>query len=232
MTDERGRTRQRGRHRAGQEGAGSNDAANSYSSGAEGAEQTPTAESAPVRRTGLFRNAVAVAAVASIAAGAFFGLAGGGDTISDQENQNRIAAHQTLLASSTGLPVKMVGADEVDDAIASMPDDVSVETREEIREQINQGRMQLAWVTLWDTHAEDGDILRFESSSSIPIDVMALNAKTTFAIPYPADGKVIVTGVKDGGGGITIALESGATSIAWPTMMPGDQLDLPVSPTY
>ena len=111
-------------------------------------------------------------------------------------------------------------------------DNVAEETREEIREQINQGRMQLAWVTLWDTHAEDGDVLRFESSSSIPIDVMALNAKTTFAIPYPVDGQVTVTGVKDGGGGITIALESGATSIAWPTMMPGDQLDLPVTPTY
>ena len=53
---------------------------------------------------------------------------------------------------------------------------------------------------------------------------------TTFAIPYPADGNVLVTGVYDGGGGITIALESGAAQIAWPTMQPGDSLRLPVIP--
>ncbi|WP_375230769.1 hypothetical protein [Roseobacter sp. S98] len=152
--------------------------------------------------------------------------------ITDAENQTRLAAHQTLLATPGGLPVKMVGADEVDDALASMPESVSEETREEMRQQIVQGGLQLAWVTLWDTHAEDGDILRFESSSSIPVEVLALNARTTIAIPYPADGNVLVTGVKDGGGGITIALESGAASIAWPTMAEGDQLLLPITPGF
>lgn len=180
---------------------------------------------------GWFRMAIMAAAVAVVGVGAYVGLSGGGDSVTDQENQSRIAAHQTLLASS-GLPLTLVGADDVDAAIASLPDTVRQETREELRQKVNEGRLQLAWVTLWDTHVEDGDILRFQSSASIPIDVMALNAKTTLAIPYPADGNVVVTGVKDGGGGITIALESGATTIAWPTMQPGDQLNLPVTPGF
>lgn len=172
------------------------------------------------------------AGAALLAAAAFFGLSGGAkDSVSAQESQSRVAAHQALLATP-GLPLRLVGAADLDQALASMPDTVPQEAREEMRTQVNEGRLQLAWVTLWDTHAEDGDVLRFESSVSIPVEVMALNQKTTLAIPYPADGKVLVTGVKDGGGGITIALESGATSIAWPTMAPGDQLVLPVTPGY
>ena len=80
-----------------------------------------------------------------------------------------------------------------------MPDTVSEEQREQLRSDIDKGHVKLAWLTLWDTHAEDGDILRFESTASFPIEVMALNAKTTIAIPYPADGNVVVTGVRDGG---------------------------------
>ncbi|NOE36212.1 hypothetical protein [Ruegeria sp. HKCCD7318] len=184
---------------------------------------------------GFGRWVVAAGVALAISAGAFFMVSNGGgsvrDVITEAETQARDSAHKALLAGP-GLPVKLVGSDEVDDALASMPDTVSEETREEIRERINQDGLQLAWVTLWDTHAEDGDILRFESSSSIPIEVMALNARTTIAIPYPADGKVLVTGVTDGGGGITIALESGATSISWPTMAEGDQLFLPITPGF
>ena len=177
------------------------------------------------------RPAIYIAVALAIGIGAFVGFSGGKDNISEEEARSRVAAHQTLLAGS-GLPVTLVGSEDVDEAIASMPETVPQETRDAMRQEIDQGRLQLAWVTLWDTHAEDGDVLRFESSSSIPIEIMALNAKTKFAIPYPMDGDVLVTGVKDGGGGITIALSSGATQIAWPTMAPGDTLRLPVTPGF
>lgn len=235
MSNERERQRQNVRRRPGNtqsEGdsqAGGVDPIGSAST----SDQTSNLPTRSSGGSGKWVGAAAIAiAVAALGAFTLLGSGGGaGDTITDADNQSRVAAHQTLLASP-GLPVKMVGADEVDDALASMPDNVSEEQREEIRQEINQGGLQLAWVTLWDTHAEDGDILRFESSTSIPIEVMALNAKTTFAIPYPSDGQVLVTGVKDGGGGITIALESGATSIAWPTMAPGDTLLLPITPGF
>ena len=122
----------------------------------------------------------------------------------------------------------MVGADELDQAIASMP--VSDQQRAEVQQEVQSGHMRLAWLTLWDTHAQDGDILRFESDAALPVEVMALNAPTTLAIPFPASGMIKVTGVVDGGGGITIALKSGAAQIAWPTMQPGDTLSLPVTP--
>lgn len=241
---ERKRERKRERNAPGQTGPSVSDSGSSThndvkSSGGGGASfgggsSSGSSGGAGGGRTGSggwLRMAIMAAAIAAVGVGAYVGLSGGGDAITDQENQSRIAAHQTLLSSS-GLPLTLVGADDVDAAIASLPDTVPQEAREEIRQQVNEGRLQLAWVTLWDTHVEDGDILRFQSSASIPVDVVALNAKTTLAIPFPPDGNVVVTGVKDGGGGITIALESGATTIAWPTMQPGDQLNLPVTPRF
>jgi len=187
---------------------------------------------ANVSKNGSYRIAAVAGGAVALALGAFMFLGGGPsvDSVSDLERADRNTAYQTLAASG-GFGMKLVSADEVEDAIEAMPKTVSTEQREQLKTDINQGRVKLAWLSLWDTHAEDGDILRFESSSSFPVEVMALNAKTTIAIPFPADGNVQVTGVKDGGGGITIALESGATKISWPTMAPGDVLDLPVTPT-
>lgn len=190
------------------------------------------AGSGQARGAGLsWKPLAGIAAAIAIGAAAFFSFSSAPavDQVGAAEEQQRAAAYEALLASP-GLALTYVAPDEVEDAIADMPPSVTTEQREALRSDINQGRIRLAWVTLWDTMVEDGDVLRFESSSSIPIEITALNAKTTFAIPFPSDGNVIVTGVRDGGGGITIALESGATQIAWPTMEPGDQLRLPVTP--
>ncbi|MCZ8017219.1 MAG: hypothetical protein O9274_16070 [Limnobacter sp.] len=171
----------------------------------------------------------AVATVAAVAVAGFMAFSSGPavDSVTEAEAQSRATAYSALLASP-GLALELVATSDIEKAISSVPDSVTEEQREELRADVNEGRIKLAWITLWDTHAEDGDILRLESSSSFPIEVMALHTKTTIAIPYPADGNVVVTGVKDGGGGITIAVESGAARIDWPTMAPGDTLNLPV----
>lgn len=175
---------------------------------------------------------MAVAAAVVLGAAAYFGFGGAAvDNVTQAQSDQATAAYQTLVAGG-GMPLSYVAPADIDSAIDDMPPSVSTEQRQQLRSDIKQGRTRLAWLTLWDTQAEDGDVLRFESASSFPIDVTALNAKTTIAIPYPADGKVMVTGVRDGGGGITIALESGAAHINWPTMAPGDQLALPVTPSF
>ena len=174
------------------------------------------------------RYAVGLAAAVAIGAGAYFGMQGGAaDQVSTQERQT-LQQQYTAMVAAGGLEVEMVSADEVDQAVASMP--VSAEQRTEVHQKVQSGHMRLAWLTLWDTHAQDGDVLRIESDASLPVEVTALNNPTTLAIPFPASGMVKVTGVVDGGGGITIGLKSGAAQITWPTMQPGDALNLPVTP--
>ncbi|MEM1019151.1 MAG: hypothetical protein AAGJ09_01530 [Pseudomonadota bacterium] len=183
----------------------------------------------PKARGKLFAGVAAAVCIAAVGFAALGGLFGGGDSITDAESQARQTGYEALVAGG-GMKVDMVSYDDVDSAIDTMSDDPAV--KEEIQTAVSTGEIQLAWLTLWDTHAEDGDILRFEAAGVVPVEVMAMNAKTTIAIPYPADGNVTVTGVRDGGGGITIALESGATQIAWPTMQTGQSINLPVTPGY
>lgn len=165
----------------------------------------------------------------AIAASVFFGFPGfGGDYLSSQETQSRLTEYQSML-SSGGMSLAMVEFHDLDRALDAVPLRDEAQKRQ-LEQQVRNGEVQLAWLTLWDTHAEDGDVLRFESDASYPVDVTAMHAKTTLAIPYPRSGVVKVTGIHDGGGGITIALESGAAHISWPTMQPGDTLNLPVIP--
>lgn len=237
MADQRTRERQRKRPKAPGGSAGSVDTSFPPSSlgGSPGGVGGDTPADRGTRTSGLTWKPIAAVVVAvALGAALYFGFGGGGaavDQVTEADAQSRIAAHQALV-SGAGLPLTYVAPEDIDQAIADMPPSVTTEQREQLRTEINQGRTKLAWLSLWDTHAEDGDVLRFESSTSFPIEITALNAKTTIAIPYPADGNVVVTGVHDGGGGITIALESGATKIAWPTMAPGDKLDLPVTPSF
>lgn len=79
-------------------------------------------------------------------------------------------------------------------------------------------RLQLAWLTLWDTDIEDGDVVRIDSQG-YSRTITLTKAPVTFAIPVPVDGVVKVTGIRDGdGGGITVGLASGASRAVFPIM--------------
>jgi hypothetical protein len=87
---------------------------------------------------------------------------------------------------------------------------------------------RLAWVTLWDTDAEDGDVVRLDSQG-YSRTVTLMKKPVTFAVPVPRDGVIRVTGIRDGeGGGITVGFASGASSAVFPIMSVGQTLGLKV----
>ncbi len=89
--------------------------------------------------------------------------------------------------------------------------------------------LRLAWVTLWDTDVEDGDVVRLDSEGYSRTVTLA-KKPVTFAVPVPRDGIVKVTGIRDGeGGGITVGLASGASQAVFPIMSEGQTLGLKVS---
>ena len=88
-------------------------------------------------------------------------------------------------------------------------------------------QLRLAWITLWDTDAQDGDTVRVDSNG-FSTTVRLLNTPITFAVPVPEEGVVNVTGIYDGGGGITIGAMSGARRVALPIMSVGQVLGVPV----
>ncbi len=89
-------------------------------------------------------------------------------------------------------------------------------------------RTRLAWVTLWDTDAEDGDVVRIESNG-LSRTITLSKQPLTIAVPVPADSVIKVIGVRDGeGGGITVGFASGAARAVFPIMSVGQTLGLRV----
>jgi hypothetical protein len=90
-------------------------------------------------------------------------------------------------------------------------------------------RVRLAWITLWDTDVQDGDIVRIDSRGYSKTVTLTKGGET-FAVPVPADGIITVTGIKDGdGGGITVGLASGGVKAVFPVMSTGQSLALRVA---
>jgi len=100
-------------------------------------------------------------------------------------------------------------------------------TREASRSRDN--RVRLAWLTLWDSDVEDGDVVRIDSEGYSRIVVLT-KSPVTFAVPIPSTGTINVTGIRDGdGGGITAGIASGSSKVVLPVMSVGQVLGLKVA---
>lgn len=89
-------------------------------------------------------------------------------------------------------------------------------------------KLTLAWITVWDTHAEDGDIVQIQSGG-YRREVTLMNRPTQVAVPVPPNGILNITGIRDGGGGITIGAMSGTSTVALPLMSEGQVIGIPVT---
>lgn len=98
----------------------------------------------------------------------------------------------------------------------------------DVRTKAQAQRVQLVWIRLWDTDAQDGDVVRIESGGYART-VSLTKHGDTFAVPVTTDGLIRVTGIKDGdGGGITVGLASGTSQAVFPIMSEGQVLSLRV----
>lgn len=85
----------------------------------------------------------------------------------------------------------------------------------------------VAHITLWDTDAVDGDVVKIVSAG-FEMDVTLAKAPITLAVPIPPQGVINVVGVRDGGGGITAGVSVGGRAVELPIMSPGQTLGIPV----
>jgi hypothetical protein len=157
-----------------------------------------------------------------------------GDHVSAEQQQQRQAAFDSL-GSLQMLPVSPNDAVAAVDAMQLAPDakrsllaDLATPLPLPSKNAAPANRLRLAWITLWDTDVEDGDVVRIDSQG-YSRTVVLKKRPTTFAVPVPADGVIHVAGIRDGdGGGITVGLASGAYKAVFPVMSEGQVLDLRV----
>ncbi|MBK9220014.1 MAG: hypothetical protein IPL70_17430 [Uliginosibacterium sp.] len=94
------------------------------------------------------------------------------------------------------------------------------------RDKTNTEPTELALITLWDFAAEDGDIVEV-SSGGYQIQVPLMNVPKEIAVPIDKSHAITLTGVRDGGGGITVAVMAGAQGTSLPPLVQGQTITLP-----
>lgn len=159
-----------------------------------------------------------------------------GDHVSDLEKSNRAQ----LFLKLSPIELVEVSADQWDAAVDSMqlgisdkkailndirsPSEKLPSTNTPIKR--SDARSKLAWITLWDSDAEDGDVVKIDSGG-YSRTVNLTKTPVTFAIPVPKNELINVTGMRDGeGGGITTGISSGGTQVVFPIMSAGQKINL------
>jgi len=158
------------------------------------------------------------------------------DQVSAEEQQVRQAAFTNMEA----LPIAAVPSEEIDAALDEMQ--LSATDKSTLREQLESAdpsaapatatragnkQLELARVTLWDTHAQDGDVVAV-LSAGYRREMLITNAPQQVIIPVDGAAAVQIVGVRDGGGGITLGASGSGSSALMPIMTVGQTIVLPV----
>jgi hypothetical protein len=99
--------------------------------------------------------------------------------------------------------------------------------KERAREEVANGKLRLAWITLSDNFDEDGDWVRLEAAG-FRQDMRLLHSPYQVAVPYLPGSPITVTGLIDGGGGnITVTVYAGAARVSLKPLAQGETLYIP-----
>lgn len=156
--------------------------------------------------------------LAAAAIGLWFALMPGGDAFSQVERARRIAA----FPQSVTLPIVTEADREA--ALGTMWLTPDAETH--LRADLEAGRARLAWLSVWDDQVVDGDWVHV-ASGGFSLNVELLGTRKQIAIPVTKGGTdLVITGLDDGGGGITLGMQTDTGIIQTPVMDPGESLTL------
>jgi hypothetical protein len=147
---------------------------------------------------------------------------------SDHLTNNEIQQRQLAFAAHGPMQVEPVPADQVRDEIAKMQLSPSESAALLASADSSNASVRLARVKVWDNQAQDGDVVEI-ASGGYRLSVQLLNAPVQLTVPVDATNAFQITGVRDGGGGITLGVQGNAGGIALPVLAPGQVLSVPVS---
>ena len=156
-------------------------------------------------------------------------VAAGVPAATDHLTAAQINARAEQFARQAVYPVRAVPATEVQQRVDAMPLDDAAKWQ--LKNTLLQGAQdgaaatRLVELTLWDDMEEDGDIVMV-SSAGYSQQVNLMHAPQTLVFPTIAGNPVTITGVRDGGGGITLGFTGSGVPAALPVLAEGQIVDL------
>ena len=136
-----------------------------------------------------------------------------------------IATGQSGIGSgSTGM-FQPISPGEVDRAIAAL---IMPEPQKElVRRALENNAIKIAWINLSDSEAEDGDWVMI-TAGAFSQNVRLFKNPLRVTVPYVPGAPIAVTGLIDGdGGGITVAVHSGASTFKLKDLVKGETIQVP-----
>jgi hypothetical protein len=107
---------------------------------------------------------------------------------------------------------------------------ISPDIAPQIASKVNSGQTKFYDVQVWDTCAEDGDIVDVMVDGAVFATVTLMHSPTKVSIPCGPGTTVSIGARIDGGGGVTLGAKTSAGQYFTPILNPGD--NLPLSLTY
>ncbi len=149
------------------------------------------------------------------------------DHLTEKEKAELVTGFTQLRTIS----VEKIKDQDIDLALDKMRLDPS--SRQALKQTLDKNTSRspstiLVKVTVWDFASQDGDVVRL-SSSGYSIDVALLNEPVVFTLPVDASQTIQLTGVHDGGGGITLGVQNGTGKVLLPVISEGQAITLPVN---
>jgi hypothetical protein len=181
------------------------------------------------------RNWLAAAVLVLLGAGAGLNFMFPTD-VSDAVSGEEVSSRQAAYSQTQPLTLATVADAEIDAALDDMQ--LSAAEKVALRGQLGQASpsaagtsanrpLKLARVTVWDTHAQDGDVVAVVSAG-YRREVFITKAPQEVIIPVDGAQVVQLVGIRDGGGGITLGATGSSSSILMPIMSVGQTITLPV----
>ena len=168
--------------------------------------------------------AVAVALTAIVATGAVI-LLPTEEALTPAEEAARITAFEAAQPMHLE-PVNLADPAELEEALTVM--NLKPEERKALENNLWAQAERLVWLDVFDDCQEDGDIVNIKSTS-FHQDVAIFHVPRRLAVTLaPGEKAIALTGIRDGGGGITVSVRVQGRIVPLPRLSPGQTMMIPV----
>ena len=148
------------------------------------------------------------------------------DSISDSEIKAINSSFNAAVANGATIFLPVDFSDSKERQKAKSASGLPETEAEHLLKEAEGGFISLAWVTVWDNLAEDGDVIEVSAGGMTHV-VPIMHEPTTIVVPYSmGNAQLMIKGLKDGGGGITVSAKTGSGDLALPPMRVGEVKNL------
>lgn len=171
-----------------------------------------------------------------------FAMLGGAGNIFSSNNTEAVIASPSGKADSVSPAQRLAIESEFIKYTAKFeaadPNDADIErailsspllTREQAQlllQSAKTSNIQLGTITLWDNFDQDGDVIQI-STAGLTLSVPLMHTPQTYYIPFERGAPIQISGLVDGGGGITAAIGTNSGQVPLPIMAVGQTIIIP-----